>query len=219
MSRYITFTEGAQRIIDECFTLAEGVYGGDYSEVRILAGNYAGYGKYTAHYVPKSKIVEIPLNSSFDMARLTAAGIDIKNIEEFKGTLLHELGHHFVHHVLPLRRTLVEHLDAVKAGHSTHTDARWCYVCACGWNYFDTGLDINHAALARGIRKKVPGLAEAMAKFDPYRPPYEILSQLPTEDGYTNTCQYCKKTFVSVRPDAKFCSPRCRVTSNRMEKR
>jgi len=219
MNRYITFTDDARKEIDKIFDLAEKVYGGDYSDVRILAGNFAGYGRHVAHYYLNSKIIEFPLNETFNTVKLTSKGYEIQDLEYFKGILLHELGHHFVNCVLPTDALLNKYLsEIVKAGRSTHTTAQWCYVCEHGWNYFDHDLNICHTTLARGLRKNIPGLAQAMSAFDPYNPPYEILKKIPSEDGYTKECQYCKQSFVTKRSDAKFCSAKCRVANSRQKK-
>ena len=212
MNRYITFTEESQKEINKVFDLAEKVYGGTYDEVRILAGNFAGYGRHAAHYFPDSKIIEFPINETFDTVIITQGGYEIKNLDIFKGILLHELGHHYAETALSVG-------DELKAGYSTHTTAKWCYICAMGWNYFDRNLHISPATLAKGIRHKVDGLAKEMAAFDPYNPPYEILKQIPSDDGYTKVCHYCKKTYVSKRSDSKFCSAKCRVSFNRKKKK
>jgi len=173
----------------------------------VLAGNYAGYGGYAAHYYAESMIIEIPLNHSFNMIRLTKDGFEIRDKSYFRGIMLHELAHHYVHYHL-------QDID-LKAGFSTHTTSQWCYVCAIGWSYFDDSLVISPEDLARGIRKGIKGLAQAMADFHPYRPPYSILSEIPKEDGYINICVKCGDEFLSKRSDAKFCSVKCRVAKSR----
>ena len=209
MQRFITFTEEAQEIINECFELAEQIWGGDYSTVRVLAGNYAGYGKYLAHYIPMSHLIEFPLlNHSFGAVELTHNGIEIKNKKEFMGTMLHELGHHYVN---------VNKLDlSFTAGDSTHSEAAWCYVCATGWNHFYPELDITPEKVANTVVAEEDGIKKALEHFSPYNP---YTGKLKEVRGFEKVCVNCENDFISRRSTAKYCSNACKLKYNRKRKK
>lgn len=208
MKRFITFTEETQEIINECFELAEQIWGGDYSTVRVLAGNYAGYGRYLAHYIPMSHLIEFPLLNHFGEIGLSSDGIEVRNKKAFMGTMLHELGHHYVN---------VNNIDlSFTAGTSTHATAEWCYVCATGWNFFNPELNISAEKLANSVMAKEDGVIKALEHFSPYEPYAGTLKEVR---GFEKACECCGENFISNRSTAKYCSNACKLKYNRKRKK
>ncbi len=206
MSRYITFTEDAKQIIEESFTRAKKMYGGDYDDVMVMAGNYAGFGRGVASYSTNVKLIQIPINPTFEMVELTRAGFSIMNEKNFIGTMIHECAHHFVDTV-----GFPDHPGLV-AGDSIHTNSDWCYICAIGWN-------CDPKTLARGIRLKVPGLKRSMASYDPYGRPNKIIDSIPLVDEEDQICEECGGTYIPKRTGGKFCTDKCRMKSYRKNKK
>jgi len=218
VNRYLTFDPQSMGIIDKGFDLAEKIWGDcSFDQVRILAGNYAGYGKYLAHYIPGSRLIEFPINESFGLVNITGSGISVVDNTRFLGTLLHELGHHAEAH----------HPDQpwldLKAGYSTHSRPSWCWVCATGWNHFFPEYDIKPETLAWAV-KHVPGVADDLAHFHPNEDPGDLIDRIENFEkvqdeqkeskGVVNTCQHCGCTFTAKRV-AKYCSSRCRTAAHR----
>ena len=208
--RYLTFTAEAQTIIDHAFDLAEELWGDcDFDKVRVLAGNYAGYGKYVAHYKMKSHIIEIPLNDSFSPVRIADAGIDARDPDRLLGVMLHELGHHVEKHhpAQPWKH--------LKAKSSTHSSPSWCWVTATGWHHFFPKMEITPELLAFGIRQ-VKETATALSHFEPNQNPQKLVALILGVKGLSmRHCVHCNELFEAKRSDAKFCSTKCRVYANR----
>lgn len=215
MNRYLIFSEDSRKIIDECFDLAVDIWGGCYDDIRVLTGNYAGYGLYKARYHHFIKVIEIPFNDSFSDIYISNEGVDIKDNKKLKfmGTFIHELAHHYVgEYGKDLKLEF-------KAGYSTHTSKEWCYICAVGWKFFNQDLDVTPELLARGIRNKVEGLAEKMSRFSPYNPPIDILDNISHIDGHEKVCIQCSEIYISKRSDSKYCSSKCKLRFNRQLKK
>ena len=211
MDRYLTFTKQAQEIIDESYDLAGKIWGDcGFDKVRVLAGNFAGYGKYIAHYKPESQIIELPLNYSFPLVHVTAEGIDVKRPERLQGTMLHELGHHVEYHHPNTP------WSGLKAGHSTHSSPSWCWVCATGWKYFYPDSAVTPELLAFGVRKDLGGYEY----FHPNEDPGRIMERILAVGTMTERlCSYCQEPFKIERDTARFCSDKCRVYSHRAKLR
>ena len=91
----------------------------------------------------------------------------------------------------------------------------WCYICAIGWKFFTPSLDVTSELLARGIRIKVKDLAKHMSSFSPYKPPINILNNIPKTDGHEKVCMQCGEIYISKRSDSKYCSSNCKLKFNR----
>jgi len=192
----IGVTTKSNRLIDEAYALAETIYKHDFSSVYITFGNYAGYGKYLGQYHPTTQTIEIPIGNKGCVAAITNDGIELDG--NAIDLIIHELGHHYERH-MPI--------PTFKAGHSTHTRATWCVVCAKGWSY-TTGKEIRPERLAQ-LLKADTKMAGYMRSFH--------LSNVPDVDFNYETpiCCNCGKELINKRADAKYCDAKCKREHNK----
>ncbi len=203
MNRYITFTPQAKEIIEESFIMANELYPANYDNVLVMAGNFSGYGKYVANYCTDTQLIQIPINPTFGMATRSREGFDVVDKEYFQGVMVHECAHHYVSTVGFPGKPFLD------AGTSTHSNSSWCYVCGIGW-------EIDPETLARGVKLKVAGLVKAMARFNPYNRPTDILNSIP--DAVEHFCEECGDQYTPKRIGGRFCSNKCRQKDYRRNK-
>ncbi len=215
MNRFIVFTNQTQEIIDEVFHLASKIWGDDidFSNVRILAGNYSDYGSNYAQYNSQSKLIQISLLNKFSHLKLNEDGIEIKKdkLFQFKGLLLHELGHH-VEHYHPEKPWLT-----IKAGYTTHSKSSWCWVATQGQNYFDNNLNITTELVTYGVKQNIENIKKELSQFDPYSPPIKLLEKIKSIQFKNKNaiCKNCNNHFSRKRTDKIFCSPKCKMSYSR----
>ncbi|QDV63783.1 hypothetical protein [Crateriforma conspicua] len=176
----------------------------DYQRLAIVAGNYAGYGAYSAR-CHESGIIEFPIGNKKSVIGLNnkrqlgvADGADVLKVI---GVLLHEIGHHVVN---TAKREPWD--DVQPIGPSTHLRSDWIWVCCTAWNYFqDSAIDPHD--IASTIHDNRDEWVQALTLFSPFCKPPAI--------GGPPTCQHCGAAYRAKRRDAKFCSARCRVAAMR----
>jgi hypothetical protein len=177
----------------------------DFSALRITAGNFAGYGAYSAR-CHKNGIIEIPVGNSFSLLEFSSDNTLIHshaNKNKLLGILLHEIGHHVVNTAKQKPWIGCKSIAA-----STHLCASWLWICATGWNYFH-GLNATPNQIADSWSKDSKRWSESVSHFNPYTKPPKIID-LPN-------CQFCGEQFHPLRTKARFCSTRCRVAWNRQQ--
>jgi hypothetical protein len=229
MSNY--FLAFSDAVIEDCTQLIEkaaptiwGEARADFGSVRIVAGNYAGYGSYTGRCYP-SGLIEIPTGNKFSRLKIRNGQVGYGDSSEHTphwlwGTLLHELGHHVVNHAK------VEPWTQLKAGYSTHQTPAWCWIAATGWTYMHPKWEGTPEALAALVRHNSPtagqdenatSIGKVLASFSPYKKPPEISADLVVADQLV--CAECGRTFVAKRSDTRYCSDKCRKQAWQLRER
>ena len=101
-------------------------------------------------------------------------------------------------------------------GHTTHRASSWVWICYEAYKY-DHGAAVTFtpAELSAANTDK-RNLAVDLRYFDPFKLP--DVGELPP-DGYEKVCTHCGAGFLAQRPEALFCTTRCRVASHRKVKR
>jgi len=206
MSYVIRFSDEVASQIDAHVALASKIWysaSPTLSEIRITAGNYAGYGAYVAR-CQTGGLIELPVgNRSALLSRDTKNQLVHANIDHrlLLGTLLHEIGHHVVN---TARRRPWE--GNVHVDQSTHYTAAWVWVCCTGWNHVcDKVFDPNE--FARLVKSNVQEFGPWLSRFNPYFPPTTWSREI--------ACKHCGQAFLPKRRDARFCSGKCRVSAFR----
>lgn len=178
--------------------------------VRIVAGNYAGYGAYVARCHP-SGVIEFALGNRFAVVRLSGSEITFRGrLQAFLSVLTHEVGHHVV-------QTARFHpwTKLPPCGSSTHLCRPWIWICCTAWAHYHQETP-SPAAIAdallgeeNAVRRRV---IRALERFDPFEQP-----PLPTEPD--PRCEYCGTSLQEKRRGARYCGTRCRVTAHRVRQR
>ena len=183
--------------------------------VGLCMGNYSGYGRYAVRFIKQARLIEVPLNPTFDLVRVgSGRTLDVVDPEAFRGALLHEYAHNSQYYH-PKKPWLS--LD-IKAGKTCHSNTSWCWLCAKGWDHFNPNLQgaLTAELLAWAVRRKLPTVMAALVAFDPQNDIEWLFDYICMErKRRTQTCEYCGTDFQPKRSDARFCSDRCRVYKSR----
>lgn len=208
--------------------------------LKILPGNYAGYGAYAAIAHSAIGAVEIPLGNQSSPLTLTSAGVSFRSgNRDFRKVLLglaiHELGH------VAVATSRVQPWADWEGGDSTHSSAAWCWVTTQGWRWHhgwegDPEQLGRYAATAAhydgGPDYGAEGtVASILSSWSPFMDPMSLDSRhwSKVAPPKAKACQHCHKPVDewdapadfrrdAMRRDAKFCSSTCRVAAHRKAK-
>lgn len=201
-------TKESLAIINKAFRLASSIWGmgANMASVRVMIGNYSGYGRYLTRYKVETRLIEIPLNESYSFLEVTKSGIVPKNPKRLLGVILRELGHHVeqYHPDEPWR--------GVIAGQAPYTTPAWCWICAKGWDHFFPHHRITPIELGMAVRS-FEDAAYYLAKFEPNRDPASFLARIREfSRNRVSLCENCGTPFPGGQ--GQYCSSRCRSAAH-----